>query len=70
MSPKASPPGNVTPKQFARLRKQMGMSQEELARELGVSIHTISRYERGALAIPRKIEMALHYLLSRKGARQ
>jgi transcriptional regulator with XRE-family HTH domain len=70
MSPKASPLGDITAKEFARLRKRMGLSQEQLSRALGVSAYTVSRYETGARPIPRKIELALRYLLSKKGVKR
>jgi transcriptional regulator with XRE-family HTH domain len=37
-------------------------SQSELARELDVNVMTISRWERGAVEIPRMAELALSAL--------
>ncbi len=34
-------------KRFAQLRKQAGLSQEELAEKLGISRQAVSKWERG-----------------------
>ena len=40
-------------------RQSLGLSQESLAHELGVSVMTISRWERGVHRIPKAIGKAL-----------
>jgi transcriptional regulator with XRE-family HTH domain len=40
----------VVGKNIHACRKQSGMTQNELAQELGVEVETVSRYERGVLA--------------------
>lgn len=47
-------------------RKSNGYSQSDLAKELGVSTNTISRWERGELKIPPFLHIALK-CLKRKG---
>jgi len=37
----------LTPERIKELRKAMGLSQEGLARELGISAATINRWEKG-----------------------
>ena len=66
MSPIASPAGDMTAKEFARLRKKMGMDQHQLAHAIGLSVGCVSRYESGGREIPRKIELAMRYLVSTK----
>ena len=40
----------VVGKNIQSCRKQLGMTQNDLAQELGVEVETVSRYERGVLA--------------------
>ncbi len=44
------------------MRKAKDYSQSQLARELDVSVITVSRWERGAVPIPRMAELALSAL--------
>jgi transcriptional regulator with XRE-family HTH domain len=44
---------------FKMLRRSIGLSQTKLAREMGVTLRTISRWERGNFLIPRLAELAL-----------
>ncbi|WP_425149991.1 helix-turn-helix transcriptional regulator [Candidatus Binatus sp.] len=37
--------------QLQRLRKRLGWTQEELAREVGVARNSVARWERGEMAI-------------------
>lgn len=46
-------------KAFKEMRSAKGYTQVELAREFGVDPMTVSRWERGAIAIPRLAELAL-----------
>jgi len=52
----------MTKQEFRRLRKSIGYSQAELAREMDLFIRTISRYETGEIAIPKVTELALRYI--------
>lgn len=40
----------VVGKNMQARRKQMGITQNQLAQELGIEVETVSRYERGILA--------------------
>ena len=40
-------------------RTELGYTQEELARKLGVAANTVARWERGEGAIPPFLELAL-----------
>lgn len=43
----------MTPKELLSRRRDLGMSQAELAKELGIPANTIARWERGELTIAR-----------------
>jgi transcriptional regulator with XRE-family HTH domain len=51
-------------KQLMKLRKLAGLSQTKLAKEINISVRTISRYETGELPVPKAVELALRYLVS------
>ena len=59
-------------KRFKRLRKQLGLSQSQMAVQLGVGANTVARWERGDLIPPRLAELAAECLIfkSKKGARR
>lgn len=48
------------------LRKEMGFTQEELAKRLGVDVQTVARYEKDQTTLPKPtaIAIALFYILS------
>ena len=52
----------MTRKQFRTLRGLLGLSQTNLAKELGVTLRTVARWERGEFPIPRIAELALRNL--------
>ena len=57
--------------EFKKMRKLGGYSQAKLAKEMGLYIRTISRYETGELKIPKVTELALRYIVDqakRKGS--
>jgi len=49
----------MNPKGFKGMREAKRYSQSELAREFGVSVITVSRWERGAVSVPRMAELSL-----------
>ena len=52
----------MTKKEFKLLRGLIGVSQGKLAKELGVTLRTVARWERGEFPIPRVAELALRNL--------
>jgi len=44
---------------FRRKRKGLGLTQEQLAKRLGINRMTIIRYESGESPVPKSIEMAM-----------
>ena len=56
----------MTLKTFKRLRKQMGLSQAELARELKVSRAAVSRWESGERGIGSILALAMDCLAERR----
>jgi transcriptional regulator with XRE-family HTH domain len=52
----------MTRKEFRKFRGSIGLSQAKLAKELGVTLRTIARWERGEFLIPRVAELALRNL--------
>jgi transcriptional regulator with XRE-family HTH domain len=49
----------MKPEELKRHREALGMTQDDLARELGVKMMTVSRWERGVYPIPRHIALAI-----------
>jgi len=49
----------MKPEELKRHREALEMTQDDLARELGVKMMTVSRWERGVYPIPRHIALAL-----------
>ena len=58
----------MTPERIKETRKELGLSQEGLARELGISAATVNRWERGRNQ-PGQMAMQLLERLARKAAR-
>ena len=56
----------MTLKTFKRLRKRMGLTQAELARELKVSRAAVSRWESGERGIGSVLALAMDCLAERK----
>jgi DNA-binding transcriptional regulator YiaG len=52
----------VTKDEFKKLRSKAGHTQATLAREMGVHLRTVTRWEIGEIAIPRVVELALRYI--------
>ncbi len=49
----------MEPAELKTWRAERGLSQRVLAQAIGYHWRTIQEYERGAIAIPRKFELAL-----------
>jgi repressor LexA len=56
----------MKPEDLKRRREALGLTQEQLARELGVTMITVSRYERGVSEIPTYIKLAVEALETRR----
>jgi transcriptional regulator with XRE-family HTH domain len=52
----------MTRKEFRTLRGLIKLSQAKLAKELGVTLRTVARWERGEFPIPRVTELAMRNL--------
>lgn len=52
------------------IRRQLGLTQIEMADRLGVQQSTISRYERGDLPVDKRTQLALDALLTAAKAPQ
>lgn len=52
----------VSKEEFKRLRKGAGHTQATLAKEMGVHMRTVTRWEIGEIIIPKVVELALRYI--------
>jgi DNA-binding transcriptional regulator YiaG len=52
----------MTKREFKKLRQSISYSQARLAKELGVFVRTVTRWETGEFPIPKVAELALRYL--------
>lgn len=55
----------MTKEKFKKLRKSIGYTQASLAKEIGVHLHTVTRWEIGEVVIPKVVEFALKYIADR-----
>jgi transcriptional regulator with XRE-family HTH domain len=55
--------------QFKRIRERLGITQAELARQLGVSRAAVSRWERGVRGIDSVLAFAMNCLADRNTRR-
>lgn len=53
----------MSPTEFRAARDQLGYTQAQLAKQLGVSVRTISRYECASRDVPGPIALAAELLL-------
>jgi DNA-binding transcriptional regulator YiaG len=56
--------------EFRKVRKAMGLSQDELSKIIDVSARGVRRWENGEVAIPKIAELALRYLAEKKPRRE
>jgi len=56
----------MKPEELRRRREALGLTQEQLARELDVTTMSVSRWERGVHPIPLYIGLALEALEGRR----
>jgi len=58
----------VTKDEFKKLRQRAGHTQASIAKEMGVHLRTVTRWEIGEIEVPRVVELALRYI-AQKGRR-
>ncbi len=56
----------MKPEELKRRREALGLTQEQLARELDVTTMSVSRWERGVYPIPHYIELAIEAIEMRR----
>jgi len=49
----------MTPNEFRERRRRLGLTQEALARKLGVALTTVARWERGEHTPPAWLDLAM-----------
>ena len=52
----------MTKDEFKKLRKRAGHTQASIAKEMGVHIRTVTRWEIGEIVIPKVVELAIRYI--------
>ena len=60
----------ISPEQFRSIRKNLGLTQADLAEQLGLSTTWIGRMESGTAEIERRTELALLYLQTKAALSQ
>lgn len=56
----------MTPNELQRARSALKLTQEELAKRIGVARNTIARWEMGAWGIPQASSMAIELLMKER----
>jgi len=56
----------VTKDEIKKLRKRAGHTQASIAKEMGVHIRTVTRWELGEVVIPRVVEIAVRAIVDTK----
>jgi transcriptional regulator with XRE-family HTH domain len=59
----------MTGNEFRKLRAAAGYSQAKLCQELEVAIRTMTRWETGETTIPKIADLALKYIIEKKGGK-
>ncbi len=59
----------MRPNEFKRHRDRLGMTQEELAKAIGVHWMTVSKWERGTHRIPEPVALLLAQMRPQKGGK-
>ena len=54
----------MTAKQLKQARQKIGLTQQALAHELGVSIATVSRWETETMVVPKMVEVVMGLLIA------
>jgi len=53
-------------RRFKDIRRELGMSQKQLAQALGVKANTVYRWEKGIMPMPLTAELATEHILLTK----
>jgi transcriptional regulator with XRE-family HTH domain len=56
----------MTGKRFKQIRLELGLTQKQLAKLLGVWTNTVALWDRGEKSIPGPVELAMKLLLEKK----
>lgn len=56
----------MKPDELKKRRETIGLTQSQLAHQLGVDMMTVSRWERGVHTIPKHIELAVELIEQRQ----
>jgi transcriptional regulator with XRE-family HTH domain len=56
----------LTGRELRKIRLRLGLTQAQMTVRLDLDRRTIGRYERGERPVPRVVELAVRYLLSRR----
>ena len=60
----------MTGQELRRARKRLTMTQKELAHELELHKNSVARMERDELSVVKTTELAVRFLLVKKGGKQ
>jgi DNA-binding XRE family transcriptional regulator len=60
----------VSNREFKKMRQSIGYSQAKLAKEMDVTIRSITRWETGEFPIPKLAELALRFLVQQANNRK
>src|SRR5262249_21202338 len=60
----------VSDREFKRMRQSIGYSQAKLAKEMGVTVRSITRWETGQFPIPKMAELALRFVVQQASNRK
>ena len=60
----------VSDREFKRMRKSIGYSQAKLAKEMGVTVRSITRWETGQFPIPKMAELGLRFVVHQASSRK
>jgi len=59
----------MTGKQLRTIRRKLGLTQKELARELGIHWNSVARQERGEVGITEPIARLVRLIAAQRGKR-
>jgi transcriptional regulator with XRE-family HTH domain len=60
----------MTGKRFRQIRRELGLSQSQLAKLLDVWPNTVAHWDRGDKPVPGTVELAMRLLLEKKRGKE